>query len=641
MSRSTRVTVPAAQLGAHFATLPKAVRRRFLLMLAPWIVVVVVGFPWLWNEMDNAARAPLLRSRESILFETLDILQRTVNSMRQDIILLGDLATPLPSDSEAARQLFMTFAKSAGAYDQVRWLDAQGQERLRVNTRASEPQWVPATELQNQAERPYFRHGIELPEGTIYLSQLDLNTEQGVVERPLEPTMRITTPIYQGATAQGIVAINYRAMRLLDRLANLGHRQGLNVYLANSAGYWLQAPDKEDNWAWQLGQPERTVAHSHPALWQAVAVAPQGRFSDSTGDWAFARFQPEGSGPPTDEERKRMVSDLDLRVLVQIAPERVMEAGWRARLVLLAVLACVLYFGLRLTWHALQTLIEEDRQSRELRAANTALQQANENLRTVQADLARAERLSSLGLMVAGVAHELNTPLGSAGLSLSTVQQLVRSLQDQLSSGLRKSDLERFLTQARTALELSDTSIRRAAGIVQRFKQVAVDRTTLERRSFDLAEIILDSDPRLRRWDAHHPITLRLDLQPGVAMNSYPGPLEQVISNLLGNALAHAFQGRNHGQLALQAAADGPDHVTIRVSDDGMGIAPENRSRIFDPFFTTNRHGGGTGLGLHICFQLVTEMLGGRITLEGPSDGMGSGATFLIRLPRQAPRHAS
>lgn len=641
MSRKRRVTLPPAQLRARFLALPAAVRRRFVLMLAPWAATVVVGFPWLWNELDSAARAPLLRSRESILFESLDILQRTVTSIRQDITLLGDLATPLPPESDAASQLFMTFARSAGAYDQVRWIDADGQELLRVNTRAASPVFVPAGALQNKSTRPYFRHGIELPPGTSYLSQLDLNEENGAVEHPLEPTLRITTAIHRHGNVQGIVAINYRAIRLLERLANLGKRQGLNVYLANSSGYWLQAPRSQDSWAWQLGQPERTVAHGYPALWRAVAVAPQGRFSDASGDWAFARFQPDDGRAAPEDERRRLVSDLDLRVMVQIPADTAMQVGWRGRVALLAVLAAVLYLGLRLTRHAAQTLIEEDEQARELRATNQALEEANDNLRTVQADLARAERLSSLGLMVAGVAHELNTPLGSAGLSLSTVHQSIRSLQEQLDSGLRKSDLERFIAQARAALELSDASIRRAAGIVQRFKQVAVDRTTMERRSFDLAEIILDSDPRLRRWDPHHPIALRLQLQPGLVMNSYPGPLEQVIANLLGNALSHAFEGRNHGQLAILAHADGPDHVAIQVCDDGMGIAADNRGRIFDPFFTTNRHGGGTGLGLHITYQLVTEMLGGRIALQGPGEGMGSGTTFTIRLPREAPERSA
>lgn len=636
-STPARAALSAGELRRRFAALPPAVRRRFALLLAPWAVTVVLGFPWLWNELDNAAREPLLRSRESILFESLDILQRTVTSIRQDINLLGDLATPLPPDSDAASQLFMTFARSAGAYDQVRWIDPDGHELLRVNTRSASPVFVQPDALQNKSDRPYFRHGIELPAGTSYLSQLDLNEENGAVERPLEPTLRITTPIHQHGEVRGIVAINYRATRLLERLANLGKRQGLNVYLANSAGYWLQAPRAQDSWAWQVGQPDRTVARGYPDLWRAVAVAQQGRFSDASGDWAFARFQPSTGRAPVEDDDRRLVSDLDLRVLVQIPPDAAMQAGWRGRVALLALLAAVLYLGLRLTRHAAQTLVEEDRQSRELRATNLALQEANENLRTVQADLARADRLSSLGLMVAGVAHELNTPLGSAGLSLSTVQQSVRGLQEQLDSGLRRSDFERFLAQARAALELADTSIRRAAGIVQRFKQVAVDRTTLERRSFDLAEIVLDADPRLRRWDPHHPIALRLDLQPGIAMQSYPGPLEQVVSNLLANALLHAFEGRHHGQLLIDARADGPDHVLIRVCDDGMGIAPDNRGRIFDPFFTTNRHGGGTGLGLHITYQLVTEMLGGRITLEPPAQGMGSGTTFAIRLPRVAP----
>ena len=173
---------------------------------------------------------------------------------------------------------------------------------------------------------------------------------------------------------------------------------------------------------------------------------------------------------------------------------------------------------------------------------------------------------------------------------------------------------------------------------MQRFKQVAVDRTAMERRTFDLAEVVMDADPRLRHWDATGPIALRLALQEGLVMTSYPGPLEQAVANLLANALTHAFRGRDTGAISLEAIADGPTHVLVRVSDNGNGIDPADLGRVFDPFFTTSRHEGGTGLGLHIVSQIVTEVLGGTLHAENiVSPRWGTGARFTMRLPREAP----
>ncbi|MGP1614192.1 MAG: sensor histidine kinase, partial [Pollutimonas bauzanensis] len=419
----------------------------------------------------------------------------------------------------------------------------------------------------------------------------------------------------------------------------LSGRQGIGVYLVNEQGYWLQGPTPQESWAWQLDAPQSAFKRSNPALWRAMQQSDAGRYSDASGDWAFRRYTLADETLVDQNTAVPRVSRLDLRIVVHSSLEQATLSSPRWQFLLAALMAVVMFLAIRYGWQTLISLIEEDRQTRELHAANRALLQANDNLRSVQADLARAERLSSLGLMVAGVAHELNTPLGSANLSLSTLQQALATLLAQLDSGLRRSDLDRFLSSVQQAVELTQAAIQRAARLVQRFKQVAVDRTTMERRQFELAEIILDADPRLRNWDAGLTIALRLDLQAGLWMNSYPGPLEQVIANLLGNALAHAFQGRDGGTITIRAAADGPDHAIVTISDNGVGIDSDNLGRVFDPFFTTSRHAGGTGLGLHISSQLVAEVLGGTIKVQNIAVDGGTGAMFTLRLPRDAPAH--
>lgn len=244
--------------------------------------------------------------------------------------------------------------------------------------------------------------------------------------------------------------------------------------------------------------------------------------------------------------------------------------------------------------------------------------------------------------MVAGVAHELNTPLGVANLSLSRMTDDVSTLETRVTQGPRRSELFGFIADSRSNATLAQDAIRRCADLVRRFKQVAVDRTTLARRPMDLtqtlAETLADADPRLRKWDASQGVGLTLDLAAGVQMDSYRGPLQQVASNLLGNVLRHAFPEGRGGTVVLRAAAEGAAQVRIVVEDDGVGIPAEVLTHVFEPFFTTARGRGGTGLGLHIVHQLVSDLVGGRIGVASPPPDAGSGTRFTITLPRVAPQ---
>lgn len=623
----------------RFAALPAAFRRRFAAMVLPWLLACLIGFPLLWMEVGRVAQAPQWHARESLKDESAEILRRTLDSLQRDVAFLSDQASQAPHEdlgpgSPFAR-LFLSFAKSSGAFEQVRWLDASGRERLRISMRQGEPEVVPPINLQNHGDRPYFQETMTLPPGSVYVSQFELSTEYGYVERPLEPILNMATPLYENGQPLGIVAINYRASRLLDRLSALGQRQGLHVYLVNDAGYWLEGPTPTDSWAWQLRRADRALPAAWPELWRALQRNASGRHSDASGDWAFRRLQFDGSILADQGRGANLVSRVGLRVLVTSNREQADAAYRRWQWPLAALMALAALLFARYAWQTLRSLAEEDRQSREITAANRALKEANATLRNMRDELERAERLSSLGLMVAGVAHELNTPLGSATLSLSTLQQSLSTLQTRLDSGLRRSDLDTFLRDARAAMDLAQAAVQRAASLLQRFKQVAVDRSTMERRRFDLAEAVLDSHPGLRRWDTSNGITLHLELTPDLTMESYPGPLQQVVANLVNNALVHAFRGRESGAITVRAAASGASHVVVHVADNGVGIDPRNLKRIFDPFYTTNRHAGGTGLGLHIASQLATEVLGGTLRAQNLS-ATGSGMVFTLRLPRLA-----
>jgi signal transduction histidine kinase len=276
----------------------------------------------------------------------------------------------------------------------------------------------------------------------------------------------------------------------------------------------------------------------------------------------------------------------------------------------------------------------------ELAALNESLErrvaERTEAMRHAQDELARSERLAALGSMVAGVAHELNTPIGNSMVAASTLNDKIRGLGEQFEGGLRRSGMRQFLDDAQGIGELLARNIDRAASLVSSFKQVAVDRTSSQRRKFDLGAVIQENMNTLSPVLRKTPYEVTVDVAPLVAMDSYPGPLGQVLAALVSNAIVHAFDQRGHGRLSITVPVPEGEQAEIIVSDDGAGIAPANLNRIFDPFFTTRMSEGRSGLGLNIVHNIVTTILGGRIHVDSLP---GVGTTFRITIPLDAPMH--
>ena len=273
------------------------------------------------------------------------------------------------------------------------------------------------------------------------------------------------------------------------------------------------------------------------------------------------------------------------------------------------------------------------RRTEQLSGANAELAASLENLRRAQDELLRTEKLASLGALVAGIAHELNTPIGNAVTVASTLLDLQKAFSIQVASGLSRAVLNEFIDDVGEAGQILDRNLNRAVELVGSFKQLAVDQSSYQRRSFDLHslvhEIMLAMAPTFRKTQ----YTICDEVPRGIVLDSYPGPLGQILMNLINNALVHGFEGRETGTIRIQAESkDGV--VLISVGDDGRGIPAEHQARIFDPFFTTRLGQGGSGLGLHIVFNLVVELLGGRIDV---SSTPGEGSVFTLRLPVSAP----
>ncbi|MES3024377.1 MAG: ATP-binding protein [Pseudomonadota bacterium] len=263
--------------------------------------------------------------------------------------------------------------------------------------------------------------------------------------------------------------------------------------------------------------------------------------------------------------------------------------------------------------------------------------EAYRQLQDAQTQLVSQEKLAALGSLMAGVAHELNTPIGNSLLIASTMQERATRLAAQLDGpGIRRSELASFVADSQTAATLVMRGLTSAADLVNSFKQVAVDRTTEQRRNFNLHlvchEIVATMMNRIRA--SGHEIVLEVD--EGIGMDSYPGPFGQVATNFINNALLHAFAPGRVGHMRLAASMAPEGRVVVEFRDDGCGIPPENVGRIFDPFFTTKLGQGGSGLGLSISYNIVTSLLGGQITVSSSAQ---QGTAFTLDLPLSAPAH--
>lgn len=287
----------------------------------------------------------------------------------------------------------------------------------------------------------------------------------------------------------------------------------------------------------------------------------------------------------------------------------------------------------------------------QLESRNLALSDANENLehrvaeRTrslelamqtlerAQKDMMESEKLASLGRVVAGVAHELNTPIGNALMVVTTLDAELRVLQVDMANGVvRRSSLGHFMERVHEGLGMSCNNLQRAAHLIADFKQVTVDQTSDQRRTFDLAEVSNEVLNMLLPTIRKSACQVDRELPDGLVCDSFPGGYGQVLTNLVLNAMSHAFEPDAPGHIRVHVGPVGDDQVELVVTDDGMGMDENVRSRIFDPFFTTKMGRGGTGLGMNIVHGIVTRVLKGQVAVRSTP---GQGTQIRIVMPRE------
>jgi PAS domain S-box-containing protein len=465
----------------------------------------------------------------------------------------------------------------------------------------------------------------------------------------------LPAPIYYGVSVTAILLMSLVAMRLFlkshwDGLAEI---RALNARLTHTVEN-LQAQEVA------LRRSEQRFAKVGLAspLPIAISALETGRYLDVNPAWercfgwmreaALGKTSVELDFWPGDEERQAWLADLRRDGRTMDRDILAVTADGSVRNILLSA-ELIDYDGMPAVLAVMLDQTERRRIEEEVLRLNVDLEErvvqrtaeltaALETLQRAQQELVQAEKLAALGSLVAGVAHELNTPIGNALMAASTLSGVTREFASVLEQGaLKRSQLESFMTRAREGAQLVERSLNRAADLVNSFKQVAVDQSSERRRPFDLGEVVGEVIDTLRPNLKRLPWQIEVEIPEGIELQSYPGPLGQIIINLVMNATMHAFEGRSSGRVRVTGGRCGDDKVELRCADDGIGIPAETVGRIFDPFFTTKLGKGGSGLGLSITHRLVTQVLGGQVSVESSS----AGTAFTLRLPCSAPEAAT
>ncbi|WP_372681054.1 PAS domain S-box protein [Desulfosarcina sp.] len=266
----------------------------------------------------------------------------------------------------------------------------------------------------------------------------------------------------------------------------------------------------------------------------------------------------------------------------------------------------------------------------QLNEVNLALKQSLVTVKKTQDRLVQTEKMASLGSLVAGVAHEINTPLGIGVTASSLLEEKTRHINSLHAFGkMKRSDLDKYLKAANDASSSILLNLNRAVDLIRSFKQVAVDQSNEERRSFGVKDyidnVLLSLLPQLKKTKHH----VQVDCQEKLQINSYPGAFSQIITNLVMNSLLHGFSGIERGKIQIRFSKTRAAYVLI-YRDNGVGMDENTRLNIFEPFFTTKRASGGTGLGMHIVFNIATQTLNGSISCESEP---GKGTVIAIKIP--------
>ncbi|WP_026971318.1 sensor histidine kinase [Aliagarivorans marinus] len=601
------------------------------------VLAALSGYLLFKTERDHyqselsAQHSEVLRHAMDTFYHELVVLEDILNLVLSDELLISGLHRDYFIDRSSVSTVLKRYARVIKGINSIRWIDDSGMEQVRVDVSDTAITVVPQWDLQSKADRYYFQDGMRVAPPRMYLSPIDLNVENGQIIEPFQPAMRLSKVTgVRDRLKSGLFIINYDLSELLASVAAISS-DSLQLQLSDQQGYWLVHPDTTMTWGDELGQLQNNIAAKDPALWSMLS-------SQEAIDTEFY------SGGVVSYERIPIYGFANVYpkrelLLVSMTPAHVVQ-GKMQRFVFNAVSVGIIVMLLgaifilrdhksRLAVLSMAGQMRADMQ--ELNRVNGLLDNTLRQQQQLTEDLAETKRLSSLGVMVAGVAHELNTPIGGAALSVSDAFARLQSLKQAVTQGLTKSAFEQYISQSDSSLELARSNLSRATQIVKSFKRLTLERTHDDIIQFNLREFIEDLGRALVPEFKKKGVELEIEVEPAQMITTHPGILSQVLENLILNALSHGFkEAVKEGRVTVSAVGIGAEELVISVADNGAGVPEFMQDTIFQPFITSKRAQKHTGLGLHLVHQWVAQCLGGTIRLD---KSYQKGARFMLVVP--------
>ena len=527
------------------------------------------------------------------------------------------LDKPTNDIKKEVEQQFLLFSQRRGLYEQIRILDENGMEIIRVNYNDGTPATVPEEELQSKKGRYYFDDAFRLPRGQVFVSPLDLNIERGQIERPFKPVIRFGTPLFDSTGRKsGILLLNYFGRVTLSHFTNAAFGDwGDQSMLLNSQGYWLESPRDEDEWGFMF-KNDRVFANAYPEAWLNLASDESGSCVTEAGRFFFDTVYPlragqissTGAADAHAPSRGRVETEERFWKVVSFVPKDVIAARLRpvrhamtgVAVLLLVLLAAGCYLLVTSRLHA-------EKYMAEIQQAKLAAEEANQ----------------AKSKFLANMSHELRTPMNAI---LGYSEMLMEEAED-LEQEEFVPDLKRIHSAGKHLLALIND--------VLDLSKIEAGKMELYPETFHVEEMIDEIQSTVDTLVKKKKNTLKIDCGKDLgSMHTDVTKVRQCLFNLLSNAAKFTENGIIVLSVRREATRDG-DLVTFAVADNGIGIASEHVGKLFEEFTqadgSTTRNFGGTGLGLAITKRFC-EMMGGHVSVESK---LGEGTTFIVRLPAE------
>ncbi|AGH43261.1 sensor histidine kinase [Paraglaciecola psychrophila] len=552
--------------------------------------------------------------------------QKDKNNQTQDLSL---------KVQQQVQNYFIQFGKASPRIAQIRWLNQNGQEVIRVDFKAGQAKVSRVNRLQNKQSRYYFKQGMKVAAPKRYFSPIDLNVEHGAVVQPFEPTIRGTIQTSSSThLLQGLIIVNYQLDHLLTTIRDHSNPEA-QLSIVNHDGFWLlnSQPDKE--WGFMLNQPKLSLKTASHELWLFQSQHAAG--GDYIVDNVLSSFIPlatfvgSGSGATTN---KLILYATSSKKYLSLAQK---NSLYFALVIFLTLVLCgsiIMWRGYRYQDKLIELSLKLHDEHQRLEQANASLIENIARQQLLQDELVKANKLSSLGLMVAGVAHELNTPIGGAIICVTNADNANDKLKKAMEQGLSKSQFSAAVNLINRSLHLAIINLDKAVSHIKHFKRLAIDRVNEDYLNCLLDDIVSDLIISLRPLLKKGKVVVIEDIEDNLTLVSRPGIISQVLENLVVNSLNHGFESGQQGIIKIKARRLDTNQICITVSDNGSGIPSSMQSNLFEPFVTSGRGKGNIGLGLYMVNQWVTKLLAGKLSFVSEENSNKEFTTqFTVLLP--------